>query len=244
VKTPTSDRRAKPVPRAVITDIDGTLTDRSRRMDLDAVRALARLRDRGVPVVFATGNVLPVVLGLHRFLGMSTPIIAENGGLVFFSERRTVRLADRAVALRAFEKARETLPIKPLFTDRWRETEVAIEPDVPVEKVVAATQGMGVKVESTGFAIHLFEPSAGKLPAARLALGELGVELQECLVAGDGDNDVDLLRAAGVGVSFPDGSPAARAAASWVTRASHGAGFVEALIRCGLLRATSRGTHR
>lgn len=229
--------RTPRVPRAVITDIDGTLTDRARRMDLGAVRALAQLQAQGVPVIFATGNVLPIVLGLHRFLGLTAPIIAENGGLVYFREDRIVRLSDRKVAMRAREKAARTLDVRPLFTDRWRETEAAIEPNVPVADVQRAVRGMGVRVEATGFAIHLFEPTAGKLPAAKLVLRELGIPLQDCLVAGDGDNDVALLRAAGVGVSFPDGSPRARAAATWVTHATHGEGFVEALIRYGLLRS-------
>lgn len=228
-------------PRLLITDIDGTLTDRNRKIDLGAVQALRQLHDNGVPVVFATGNVLPVVLGLQRFLGWEGPIIAENGGLVYLGDERVEHLARRSVALRAYRKARRTLPLRPLFTDRWRETEVAVEPSLPVGRVEAAVRGCGVKVESTGFAIHLFEPSAGKLPAAKRVLSELGVPLDECLVAGDGDNDVELLKAAGSSVSFPDGSPAARAAAQYVTRASRGAGLVEALIRFGLLPSPPSG---
>ena len=226
---------ALPRPKAVITDIDGTLTDRERRIDLGAVRALTHLQRQGVPVLFATGNVLPVVLGLQRFLGLKGPIIAENGGLVYFGEDRVVRLARREVALRAFERARRTLDVKPLFTDRWRETEVALEPTVPVDQVELAVRGCGVRVESTGFAIHLFEPSAGKLPACRLALSELGLTLQDCLVTGDGDNDVGILEAAGTGVTFPDASEAAKASAGHITRAKHGAGFLEALTRSRLL---------
>jgi hypothetical protein len=48
-------------------------------------------------------------------------------------------------------------------------------------------------------------------------------------VLGDGDNDVEMLRAAGFGVSFPSGSRKARAAARYVTRAEDGDGFVEGL---------------
>ncbi len=224
-----------PRPKAVITDIDGTLTDQERRIDLDAVRALTELHRQGVPVLFATGNVLPVVLGLQRFLGLKGPIIAENGGLVYFGEDRVVRLARREVALRAFERAHKTLGVRALFTDRWRETEVALEPTVPVREIELAVRGCGVKVESTGFAIHLFEPSAGKLPACRLALAELGLTLADCLVTGDGDNDVGILEAAGTGVSFPDASAAAKASADYITRAKHGAGFLEALTRSRLL---------
>lgn len=222
-------------PRAVITDIDGTLTDKERHMDLGAIAALQELRRRKVPVVFATGNVLPVVLGLQRFLGLKGPIIAENGGLIYFGEDRVVRLARREVALAAYRKLRRTLDARPLFTDRWRETEVALEPTLDPHEVERAVRGCGVRVESTGFAIHLFEPTAGKLPAAELVSEELGISLSDCLVAGDADNDVSLLQSAGVAVSFPDASPLARASAHYITRARHGAGFLEALTRFGLL---------
>lgn len=226
-----------PAPKGVITDIDGTLTDKARVINLEAVMALRHLTARGVPVILATGNVLPITLGLHRFLGLSTPIVAENGGLVYVNETTIHRLARRDVALAALEAVRRSLPAKTLFTDRWRETEVALEPTIPVGAVEKAVAGLGVKVEFTGFAIHLFEPTAGKLPAARLALNGLGLRPEDCLVAGDGDNDVELLEAAAVGVSFPNGSERARAAADYVSSASYGDGFVEALKRYGLLPA-------
>ena len=124
-----------------------------------------------------------------------------------------------------------------------RETEVALEPTVPAEEVASRVAPLGIKVEHTGFAIHLFQPTAGKLAAARIALEGLGLSLEDCLFAGDGDNDVELLRAVGVGVSFPDASPRARAAADYVTRARRGAGFLEALKRFGLMPGPREGVH-
>ncbi len=221
--------------RGLIVDVDGTLTDRDRVLNLDAARALRTLSNRGFPVVLATGNVLPISLGLHRFIGLKGPIIADNGGLVYFDENRIVRLARREIALQAFEKLRETLPVRPLFTDRWRETEVALVPDLPVAEIATRVKGMGVRVESTGFAIHLFEPTAGKLPAARIALEPYGIGVEDCLVAGDGDNDVALMQAASVSVTFPEAMPRARATADYITTRGDGEGFLEALTHFGLL---------
>ncbi len=221
--------------RAIIVDVDGTLTDHDRMLHFEAARTLREINARGMPVILATGNVLPVTLGLQRFLGLHGPIIADNGGLVYFNEERIVHLARREVALRAYEHLRQHLPVRPLFTDRWRETEVALVPDHPVEAIEPLVRGMGVRVESTGFAIHLFEPSAGKLPAARIALEPSGIGVEECLVAGDGDNDVDLMRAASVSVTFPEAMPKARAAADYVTTQSDGAGILEALARFGVI---------
>jgi phosphoglycolate phosphatase (TIGR01487 family) len=219
--------------RALVTDVDGTLTDDQRTLDLGAVAALRSLRDRGWPVILATGNVLPIALALHRSIGLNGPIVAENGGLIYEKvggQERVIRLCRRSVALSAFRRARRAgLDLRPLFSDRWRETEVAVEPRVAVSRVRAAVNDPRVLVEGTGFAIHFMEASGGKVPALRRALAPLGLTLADCLVAGDGDNDVEMLRAAGWAVSFRSGSRRARGAADYVANAPHSLGFVEAL---------------
>jgi phosphoglycolate phosphatase len=225
--------------RAVVTDIDGTLTDASRRLNLRAVELLRALDDGGIVVVLATGNVLPIALALHRSVGLRGPIVAENGGILYRrvdGVDRVEKLARRSVAMAAFEKLRrEGIPVRRLFTDRWRETEVALEPSAPVRRIRTALRGSGVAIESTGFALHLMEAGAGKRTTLTRALAPYGLTLADCVVAGDGDNDVAMLKAAGFGVSFPNGSPRARAAARYVSRRSYADGFVEALKRSGIV---------
>jgi phosphoglycolate phosphatase len=222
-----------------VTDVDGTLTDRSRRLDPAAIGLVRSLEARGIPVVLATGNVLPISLALWRFLGISGPIVAENGGIVYDAQANHPRvelLADPKVALRAYRTLRrEGLPVRRLFTDRWRESEVALEPGVSVTRIARALAGQPVTVESTGFAIHLLEQGAGKLPALTHALRRRGLVPADCVILGDGDNDAAMLRAAGFGVSFPSGSPKARRAARYVTRRSFSEGFVEGLKASGAL---------
>jgi phosphoglycolate phosphatase len=219
--------------RAVVTDIDGTLTDQDRCLSVAAVRAVRELERRGIPVILATGNVLPIALAIHRSLGLSGPIVAENGGILYRKVdgvEQVEHLADRAVALRALRTLqRAGLPVRPLFTDRWRETEVAIEPNVSVRAVARLLRGTTVRAEGTGYAIHLMEKGAGKATALAAALRPYGWTLADCVVLGDGDNDAAMLRAAGFGVSFRSGSPAARRAAGYVARATFAAGFVEGL---------------
>ena len=232
-------RRATPKWKALVTDVDGTLTDAERRLDPRAMLAVRRLESRGVPVVLATGNVLPIALALHRSLGLSGPIVAENGGLLYrkVDGREVVtRLCARGPALAAYRRLRAAgLPVTPLFTDRWRESEVALEPTVALSRIRRELTGTGVGVESTGYALHLMTDGHGKRPALDRALAPMGITLRDCLVSGDGDNDVAMLSAAGFGMSFANGSPRARSAADYVARAGYAAGFVEALKRSGVL---------
>jgi hydroxymethylpyrimidine pyrophosphatase-like HAD family hydrolase len=184
--------------------------------------------------------VLPVSLALHRSLGLSGPIVAENGGLVYWREDgrdRVERRADPELPRKAYRAlVAAGLPVRRLFTDRWRETEVALEPTVSVARLRRALADWKLTIESTGYATHLMQPGAGKLPALESALGRTGLSVAECVVLGDGDNDVAMLRAAGFGVSFPSGSARARRAARYVTRANFSAGFVEGLKASRILR--------
>lgn len=234
-------RRASAAPkglRVLVTDVDGTITDPQRRLHPAALGALRRLTGRGVPVILATGNVLPIALALHRSLGLVGPIVAENGGIVFEQTARGERiehLADRRVAIAAYRALlRSGLPVRRLFTDRWRETEVGIDASVPLARVRRQLRGMPVYAESSGFAIHLMERGAGKYFGVRRALQLLHLDLEDAIAVGDGDNDARLLRAAGFGVSFPSASPRARAAADLVTRADGAAGLLEAIRASGL----------
>ncbi|MGI0070790.1 MAG: phosphoglycolate phosphatase [Thermoplasmata archaeon] len=233
--------------RAVVTDVDGTLTGPDRRLDARALAWTRRLEARGIPVLLATGNVLPIALALHRSLGLSGPVVAENGGIVYRhvgDAERIERLSDRRVALRGYRALRAaSLPVRRLFTDRWRETEVALDASVTVTAVRRVLRIRGIPLEAipTGFAVHLMERGAGKLPGLRHALAPLGLDPSDCVVLGDGDNDVPMLRAAGFGVSFASASPRAQRAARYVARSSYAGGFVEGLKACQIL--PSHGSH-
>jgi hypothetical protein len=227
--------------RVVVTDVDGTLTSRARLLDPVAIEQVYALEAAGIPVLLATGNALPIALALQRSLGLSGPIIAENGGLLYdpiLAPARVIRLADPRPARAAYRRLRAAgLPVRRLLTDRWRECEVVLEPTVAPSAVRRALRGLPVRVEFSGYAIHLMAPNAGKLPALKSALAGRGWTPEQAVVLGDGDNDVGMLRAAGLGVSFPNGSRRARSAAAIVTRASYAAGFVEGIRRSGILKA-------
>jgi phosphoglycolate phosphatase len=231
--------------RAVITDVDGTLTDQERRLVPEVMGVVRRMTEAGLPVVLATGNVLPLALALHRYLGLSGPIVAENGGVLYSrhgGREKVEHLADRRIALAAYRRlVRSGLPVRRLFTDRWRESEVAIEEGVSERKIRAVLRGQPILVESTGFAVHLIQRGAGKLPALRRALEPLGLAPEDCLAVGDGNNDVAMLRASAWAVSFPTGSARARQAADYVTRAPYGHGFVEAVIHAGVVPSPVSG---
>ena len=114
--------------RAVVSDIDGTLTTPDRRLSVAGATAIMRLEAVGIPVLLASGNVMPSVRAFALMLGASGPLVAENGGMVVYRGagwRETIEiLADRKVADQAYDHLKEQMPeIRPMLTQRWRESE-------------------------------------------------------------------------------------------------------------------------
>src|SRR5690606_17891740 len=94
--------------KAVVTDIDGTLTDRRRRISTAAIEEIRRLVDGGIPVVLASGNTLCFMDGIAKMIGTDGTVICENGGVwrkSFLGE--PVVAGDRRITLTAFQVLRD-----------------------------------------------------------------------------------------------------------------------------------------
>jgi hypothetical protein len=226
-------------PRALVSDVDGTLTDKSRRLDLQAVDALRQAEAAGVPVVLATGNVLPIVYSLAYFVGTTGPIVAENGGLVLWRGQLD-RLVDAAAAERAADEVERRLGLKRLFTDQWRLTEVAYpEGPTTLEDVTRVVGEAGltaaVRIERTGFAVHLMAPESSKFRGVEHALRAMELSPDDVLAVGDSDNDQSMITGCRVGVATGDASQGLKEVADFVAQAPRGAGILEALARYGVL---------
>jgi len=76
--------------KVVAADVDGTLTVRRGNLllSLEAVEAIRELEARGITVVLASGNSVPVTAGLARYIGARGPSVAENGCVVFHGGER------------------------------------------------------------------------------------------------------------------------------------------------------------
>lgn len=62
----------------------------------------------------------------------------------------------------------------------------------------------------------ILRPGVGKDTALKLLAEHLGLTAADCVALGDGENDTDLLRAAGLGIAMGDGSDAAKQAADQI----------------------------
>jgi hypothetical protein len=219
--------------RAVATDIDATLTDAQRVLSLAAAEALRLTESSGVPVILVSGNVLPVCHSLNIYLGLSGPIVAENGGVVFWKRGpRLELLKGRKEADRGFEYINRTYPVKKILTDRWRETELAIEErgvDIGRVRNLLKEGGFNLYANSTGYGIHIMEPGLSKLMGLELAASWLGLGLEDILAIGDSEADMEFLEHCGKSGVPGNAPPEVKAKADFSAMLPFGEGTVEIL---------------
>ncbi len=123
---------------------------------------------------------------------------------------------------------------------------------VPTPDRVAAMQGAlgrDVTVSSSGYASYEVTPRGITKGAALPALAAaMGFGIHQAMAVGDGLNDVEMLRGAGVGVAVGNAPHSVRASADLVTSGHAGSGVAEAvsvlLARKGRSRSAWRGDGR
>jgi len=232
------DGPASPPPLAV--DIDGTLTDEERRLDHRALPLLREWADAAL-VVVATGKALPYPVALCEFVGVPTTVVAENGGAAYVARTGELRYtgdpeAADAVA-EAYAAEGHSLGWDGVdFANRWRETELAVSRDQPLEPLREAAEKHGLEVVDTGFAYHVKSPDVDKGKGLAAVADSLGAGVESFAAVGDSANDVAMFERADASYAVANADEAARAAADHVTDGSYGDGFIEAVerIRAGV----------
>ena len=232
-------------PKVVVCDVDGTLTFKDRKLDAEALEALRAVEANGIPVVLATGNVLPIAYALSYMIGTSGPIVAENGGLLYYRGEVT-ELSRRGAVEDVARDIEDILGLERLFTDRWRLTEVAFPEkpgtfDAVRAQVALHSQGREVRVERTGFAVHLMQPTTEKFTGVKAALKAMGLTPGDALACGDSDNDTEMVALCRAGVALADAPAGLRAVATLVTKAVAGAGLKEGFAHYGVAQFTGAG---
>jgi phosphoglycolate phosphatase (TIGR01487 family) len=214
--------------KAVAIDIDGTLTDENRRLDLGAVAKARELEALGVPIILATGNILCITEAASLFIGTSGALIAENGGIVTHPKTGEIKyFGDLRKVEEAFKVLEKNLDVEKVMRSELRKTEIAIFRTVPVEEVKKVLHGFDVSVVDTKFAIHVKDSQVNKGEALKVAARMMGLGVHEIAAVGDSENDREMLEIAGYAISISEGK--LKDVSDYVTKTCFGEGCEEAL---------------
>lgn len=214
--------------KAVVVDIDGTITCEKRELHLKAVE---KLRTLEIPVVLATGNILCYARTASRLIGLEGAVIAENGGAVTVrydapgSFTESLKVCEQAFSfLSEYFKLTKLDPF-------YRKTEIALRRDFDIERArqLIESRTFDVDLVDTKYAVHIKSRSINK-GTGLVKLAELmGLAPKDFVAIGDSMNDVEMLQVAGFGIAVANGDEKIKKAAEHVTTATFGDGTVEAL---------------
>jgi phosphoglycolate phosphatase (TIGR01487 family) len=214
-------------------DIDGTMTFRDRRLDVAAVEAVRRAEAASLPIVLATGNIACFTEAWAVMLGTSGFIIAEDGGVVLdrISGMEEV-LGDRTEADRGLDALRREFGnLKQTRGSLTRLTGLTLERTITAEQAmdVFHREGLGLIAVDSGFAIHIKNPDINKGNALRKLASILKISMAEITAVGDGLNDIEMLKAAGVSFAVANSDELVKKTCTHVTSAPYGRGVAEAV---------------
>lgn len=214
--------------KAIVVDIDGTITCEKRELHLEAVKKIRSLK---VPVVLATGNILCYARTTSKLIGLDGAVIAENGGAI------TVRFDLQGTfeeSLEECEKAYSFLSEHLKLTKLdpfYRKTEIALRRDFDLKKARALlkTQNFDVEMVDTKYAIHIKSIKINKGVGLQKLASLMGLEAEDFVAIGDSANDAEMFEVSGFGIAVGNGDEKIKEVANYVTEASFGDGTVEAI---------------
>lgn len=215
--------------KAIVIDIDGTLTDESRRLDLAAA---AVIRELDIPVILASGNVLCFVKCTTKLIGASDIMIAENGGVISLGFDGPVYIkGNRARCVQVLEMLRAHFELEELdAADRLSDVALRRNFDIEAARHILANKEIrDVELVDTGFAVHIKSIDVNKGTALLEVAALMRLDAGDIMAIGDSVNDIEMLRASGLGVAVGNANPALKSIADMVTSGRYGAGVVEAL---------------
>lgn len=224
--------------RPIVVDIDGTLSRRDRSIE---GRVIDAIREWPATVVVATGKAFPYPVALCSFLDVPVRVIAENGGVVCV----TPAGAERPERVRHAGEPEAAAAVADAYRDRghdlgwgaldlvnyWRETEVAVSRDRPLDVLREVAAAHDQVVVDTGYAYHVTSPDVDKGVGLVTAAAELDVDPDAFVAVGDSENDAALFDTVGRSFAVANADETARAAADVVLEESYADGFLAAVER-------------
>lgn len=254
--------------RLVAVDLDGTLLGPDHRITPRNAAAVQALADRGVVCVIASGRMHEATTRYADEVGLRTPMISYNGGMVRDPVTDDVWL-HRAVPRDVAEEVIEFCAVHGHHLNFYRDNVVYVAERGEWAEFYLRQTGSPMRVvgdlrpfeglsptklilidrpavtdallprfrERFGEAVYItksnpeylefMSPEADKGAALSVVCERLGIAREGTVAFGDGDNDIPMLRWAGLGIAMGHASERVKSAADLVAPAVGADGFAE-----------------
>ncbi len=214
--------------KAIAVDIDGTITDKNRKICVNAINALRKAEDKGYPIILVTGNVLCAAKMVAVMVGTSGGIVSENGGFIQTRKKNQI-LGDIEKCKPAYDFLKSKHHIEKTEFSNIRLSEIAIVRNIDVNIVKETIKDFDVVVYDTKFAIHLTDPEVNKGKSLEIVARDMGITLDEIMAIGDSENDLEFLEVAGFKVAVANADEELKENTDYITKKPYGDGAAEAI---------------
>jgi hydroxymethylpyrimidine pyrophosphatase-like HAD family hydrolase len=207
---------------AIALDYDGTIAH-DGEVPPHVLDGLARLKASGRKLVLVTGRELDELLGIFPGIALFDRVVAENGALLYRphdASRKELGDAPPDALVQALKASGMPLSVGESIV-------ATIRPHETVVLEVIAALGLEHQVIFNKGAVMILPPGVNKASGLKVALAELGLSPRNVVACGDGENDHALLDLAEYSVATANAVSNLKAAADWVTTATHGEGILE-----------------
>lgn len=254
--------------KAIFFDVDGTLySHRSGKVPESTVRALEKLREKGILVFLATGRHFSEIDGFPVGKLLFDGYVMLTGQICTDGERKMIHgnpitREDAPYLFQAFEK--KEIPVTFVEKDRMyinfvNEAVVQAQKEVstPVPKVGSYNgetiyqiicygdrgfeKELALKIPECKltrwcpYGVDIVSKEGGKMAGIQKMLEFYDLSREEIMAFGDGDNDIDMLQFAQIGVAMGNAEEEVKEAADHVTDGIDEDGILHALQHFGIL---------
>ena len=220
--------------KAVFFDVDGTLLSQKQgKVPISTRRALRRIRKKGIKIFIATGRHM---IELSK-LPLSGIFRAKKIPFVMISsDKRYINYVDDVV-VETQASTHGTIPDVGTVSDYDGEKiyqciafvqdhERKVLDEILDECSITSWNPTGIDIVARG---------SGKAAGIAQFIEEQGLDRSEIMAFGDGENDIEMLKYAGIGVAMGNAGDAVKAAADYVTDSVDENGIENALKHFGLV---------
>jgi hydroxymethylpyrimidine pyrophosphatase-like HAD family hydrolase len=204
---------------------------------------LARLKATGRKLVLVTGRELDELLEIFPGITIFDRVVAENGALLYRphdASRKDLGDPPPEALVQGLRASGMPLSVGASIV-------ATVRPHEAMVLELIAALGLEHQVIFNKGAVMILPPGCNKASGLKVALAELGLSPRNVVAAGDGENDHALLDLAEYSVATANAVSNLKAAADWVTTATHGDGVMEVvadIIESDLARLVPRRRRR
>lgn len=254
--------------KLIATDIDGTILKHNFEFNQEVKDCIKKLTGDGIKVVLVTGRMHASTDYIAEELGLDTPIVSYQGGLVMhqgkilYEKNLDPKIAKEIIkwakknnvhlnvymndqlyvekddaTIRRYTGERSAGFIVKSFDelelhriDKLLAINFEDENKVTMWKSYLETKYTDIHVvKSMPYFCEICHPLAKKSDAVNFLREYWGLKKEEIMAIGDQNNDIELLKAGGIGVAMGNATDELKAVADYVTDTVNNNGFVKAV---------------